>query len=42
MEELTGLDFFIGLSDRTEDEVESSFDYSKWMFEENANALEKK
>lgn len=42
VEELTGLDFFIGLSDRTEDEVESSFDYSKWMFEENANALEKK
>lgn len=33
VEEMTGLDFFVELPDRTEDEVESSFDYSRWIDE---------
>ena len=31
VEEMTGLNFFMELPDRTEDKVENTFDYSKWM-----------
>jgi len=40
VEEMTGLDFFVEMPDRTEDKIESSFDYTKWMVLGNSHALE--
>jgi endonuclease G, mitochondrial len=40
VEEATGLDFFVELQNRTEDKVESSFDYGRWMAIGNSYGLE--
>ncbi len=41
VEEATGLDFFVEIPNRTEDKIESSFDYSRWMDLGNSDVLEK-